>query len=241
MKQLVGLVVALLVGSSSLATQSVTQNLREQLKIQQALLDGETIQLEESQSRLQEAWVRVERESADLLRAQRQGESLESLQLRDEDLRQAESELLMHLFAIQRLRRSMLASRAVIAATEEEIRRLNERVGSDEDPLTGTWRLVMEPGGQEGFAFLRLEGTLVQGTYQLSGDWAGSLRGTYVSRKVRLERIDSQIGFAAILHGRLQQRGDTALLQGSWEATQLASGMPSGGTWVAERVDELPE
>jgi hypothetical protein len=221
--------------------QPLTDNLREQLKIQQALLDRDLQQYEEHRANLQEAWVRVERESADMLRAQRQGESLDSLQLRDEDLRQAESLLLMHVFSIQRVRRSMLASRAVIATTEEEIRRLEEQVGVREDPLSGTWRLVMEPGGQRGFMSLRLDGTLVQGTYQLEGDWTGSLRGTYVSRKVRLERIDSQIGFAAILHGRLQGRGDNVRLQGSWEATQLASGMPSAGTWMATRERETTE
>jgi hypothetical protein len=67
------------------------------------------------------------------------------------------------------------------------------------------------------------------------------VRGTLVAEKVRLERIDSQMGFAAILHGRLQVQGETARLQGSWEATQLATGLPASGTWVAERVSELEE
>jgi hypothetical protein len=114
-------------------------------------------------------------------------------------------------------------------------------VGVRDDPLTGTWRLVVEPGGQEGLAYLRLEGTLVQGTYRLSGDWTGSLRGTFVADKVRLERIDSQVGFVAILHGRLEGRGEGARLQGSWEATQHATGIPSAGTWVATRSPETVE
>jgi hypothetical protein len=220
------------------AGQSISQTLREQVKIQRSLLASEVVQLEDHRARIEEAWIRVERESADLLRAQEQGESLESLQLRDEDLRQAESELLMYLFSTQRLRREMLASRATIAATEEEIRRLEDAVGAGDDPLTGTWRVVMEPGGQEGLMFLRLEGTLVQGTYKLSGDWTGSVRGTFVSRKVRLERIDSQAGFSAILNGRLLVRGRISRLQGSWEAKELSSGMPSAGTWAAERIED---
>jgi hypothetical protein len=223
------------------AGQPVTDGLREQLKIQQALMERDQQQYQDHRTQLQEAWVRVERESADLFQAQQQGESLESLQLRDEDLRQAESELLMHLFSMQRVRRSMLASRAVIAEVEEEIRRLDAQVGAGDDPLSGTWRLAMEPGGQEGLMYLQLNGTLVQGTYQLEGDWSGSLRGTLVSRKLRLERIDSQIGFAAILHGRLQLRGKGPRIQGSWEATQLASGMPSSGTWIAEKLEEPPD
>jgi hypothetical protein len=224
-----------------IAGQPLTDGLREQLKIQQALLERDLQQYEDHKAQLQEAWVRVERGSADLLQAQQQGESEESLRLRDEDLRQAESELLMLLFSAQRVRRSLLANRALTAEIEEEIRRLDGQVGAGDDPITGTWRLAMEPGGQEGLMQLRLEGTLVQGTYQLEGDWSGSLRGTLVSRKLRLERIDSQIGFAAILHGRLQLRGRSPRIQGSWEATQLASGMPSAGTWIAEKLEEPPE
>jgi hypothetical protein len=175
------------------------------------------------------------------MQAQVQGESLESLQLRDEDLRMAESQLMMFLFSMQRARQSMLNRQAMIAATEEEIRILQQQVGSSVDPISGTWRLVMEPGGHEGLMQLSLQGTLIQGTYRLAGDWTGSFRGTLVSRKVRLERVDSQLGFAAILHGRLQIRGEDARLQGSWEATQVASGLPSAGTWVAERVNEEAE
>jgi hypothetical protein len=226
---LIGLVAVVAIG------QTVSETLRGQLKIQQALLQKEVAQLEEQRVRIEEAWVRVEREMGDLLRAQEQGEALENLELRDEDLRQAESELLMNLFANQRLRRELLANQATIAATEDEIRRLEESVGITADPITGTWRLVWEPGGHDGQMFLKLDGTLIQGTYQLSGGWSGSLRGTFISRKVRVERIDSQAGHAAVLNGRLHFRGRTVRLQGSWEAKELASGLPSAGTWYAER------
>ncbi len=205
------------------------------------MLDDGLSSLDQERAQLQEAWVRMERQSADFLQAKRQGESLESLQLRDQDLRQAESEFMMSLFAMQRLRRSMLTTQATIDVTQQAIRRLEEAVGSAEDPLSGTWRLAVEPGGQEGQMSLQLDGTLVQGTYHLSGNWIGSLRGTFVAGKVRLERIDSQIGFAAIFHGRLQGQGKNATLQGNWEATQLAAGMPSSGTWVAHKVTEAPE
>ena len=223
------------------ASEPVTQSLREHIKVEQALLGQEVAQYGDERAQLQEAWVRLERESADLMQAQSQGESMESLQLRDEDLRRAESELMMHLYTMQRVRRSILARMAAIEVTEGELSRLRQEVGVDEDPITGTWRLVMEPGGHEGLMSLQLNGTLVQGTYRLTGDWTGSVRGTLVAEKVRLERIDSQMGFAAVLHGRLQVRGETIRLQGSWEATQLASGLPASGTWVAERVSELEE
>ena len=238
MNRALGVLMIIGVVAAPAAGQSISQHLREQVKIQRSLVTSEVAQLEDHRARIQEAWIRVERESADLLRAQEQGESLESLRLRDEDLHQAESELLMYLFSTQRLRREMLASRAMIAATEEEIRRLEAAVGAGDDPLTGTWRVVMEPGGQQGLMFLRLDGTLVQGTYKLSGDWSGSMRGTFVSRKVRLERVDSQAGYSSILNGRLLVRGRSARLQGSWEAMEISSGMPSAGTWAAERIEE---
>ena len=229
------------VAISVFAAKPVTEALREQLRIHQEMLRQNLLELEDQRAVIQEAWVRVERGAADLAAAQQHGESLESLRLRDEDLRKAESELLMQLFVMQRVRRDILEGQALIDTTEDEIRRLAKEVGPRFDPLTGTWKVVMEPGGQEGLMYLRLDGTLVQGTYRLSGDWSGSLRGTYVSGKVRLERIDSQIGFAATLYGRLVVRGDSARIEGNWEATQLSAGMPSGGSWAADRLEELEE
>ncbi len=223
------------------ASQPLADGLREQIAIHEEMMRLDMLEFEDQRARLQEAWVRVERGSADLMAAQQQGESVESLSLRDEDLRQAEAQLMMELFASQRLRRALLESLSMIAATEAEIQRLEGEVGPEGDPITGTWRLVIEPGGQEGLMFLRLDGTLIQGTYRLSGDWSGSLRGTFVAGKVRLERVDSQIGFAAIMYGRLVERGLTPRMEGSWEATQLASGLPSGGNWAAEREDEPAE
>jgi hypothetical protein len=240
-RELSVLIVSGLLVTVCFGAQPVTETLRKQLRIQEGLLRDELAEMDEHRARLQEAWVRVEREAADLSRAQQQGESLDSLKLRDEDLRQAESELIMHLFALQRLRKSALASEAMIVATEEEIRRLEGQVGSEEDPLSGVWRMVLEPGGLDGFMNLRLDGTLLQGTYSWAGDWSGSFRGTFVSNKVRLEQIDSQIGFAAILHGKLTQRGGKARLEGTWEGTQLAAGLPSSGNWFAERESEQAE
>lgn len=230
----------LAVAVPAFAAQPVTQGLREQLRIQTDLLRLDLQELENERAKLQETWVRVERSAADLVAAQQQGESLDSLKLRDEDLRRAESELMMHLANIQRIRRDAFAKQALLDATSAEIDRLEQRVGPEEDPLSGTWRLVMEPGGQEGLMFLQLDGTLVQGTYRLDGDWSGSLRGTLVSGKVRLERIDAQVGYAATLYGKLTTRGGQSRLEGTWEATQLSSGLPSGGSWIAERVEEPP-
>jgi hypothetical protein len=162
---------------------------------------------------------------------------VESLRLRDDDLRKAETELLAAIFGAQQQRSAILENRTMIASIELEVRRLAAEIGGPDAPLTGAWRFAVEPG-QEGVAYFQQQGTLVTGTYSLSGGFSGSFRGTFVAGKVRLERIDSQYGFAAIYYGRLVGRGSNARLQGNWEATQLASGLPSMGSWTATRIVE---
>ena len=220
---------------ASLATAQVVDGLREQTKIREALLTTQVDDMADAQVELREAWERLEQQTVDFLRAQREGETVDNLRLRDAELRQAETELYSALLDAQQLRRSAIENRTVLAAIEVEIERLSVEVGDAEAPLTGTWSLLVEPG-QEGMAYLQQQGTLVTGTYSLSGGFTGSFRGTLVAGKVRLERIDSQIGFAAIFYGRLVGRGDGARLQGNWEATQLTSGLPSAGSWTAARV-----
>jgi len=212
--------------------------LRQELKIQEAMLEKQIEELRQHRGDIIEAWVRIDRESADYLRAQQQDEATESLRLRDVDLRRAEAELTMHVSEAQRVRRALITTRALIDETKAELERQGSEVGPKNDPITGTWNVYHEPGGQEGKFYLELDGTLVQGTYSLDGGWAGSLRGTLVASKVRLERIDRQIGFAAILYGQLMMSDGHPRIQGRWEATQLASGLPSAGTWVAVRTDE---
>ena len=95
---------------------------------------------------------------------------------------------------------------------------------------------MVDPGGLEGEMELNLEGTLINGTYHLQGGWFGSFRGTLVSRRVRLERVDSKLGFTSIFYGELTE-DDPPRLQGTWEGTHLSSGQPSGGTWVAEKIN----
>jgi hypothetical protein len=241
MRRVVAAVLVAATASMVQAAMPLAQAIREELKIQQKLLELHLAELKQEEELVQDAGVRVDRQATDLLRSQEQGESLDSLRLREADLRQAESELMMHIRQAQQLRREVIASRMQIDETLAEAKRLEEKVGKSDDPLSGPWHIVVEPGAQDGYMSLRLDGTLVDGTYQLSGGWSGSLRGTWVAGKVRLERIDSQIGFASVFYARLTGEGDSARLEGTWEATQLATGMPSMGTWVADRVAELPQ
>ena len=219
----------------ALAVGQVAESLREQAKVRESLLAKQLQDLGDMREELREIWTRLEQLTGGMLRAQQEGESVESLRLRDTDLRKAETELLAALFEAQQKRSSMLENRTMIASIELEVQRLAAEIGGPDAPLTGAWNIVVEPG-QEGIAYIQQQGTLVTGTYSLSGGFTGSFRGTFVAGKVRLERIDSQYGFAAIFYGRLVGRGKNARLQGNWEATQLSSGLPSMGTWTATRI-----
>jgi len=238
MRRVVLIVWAIAMMQPALAVGQVAESLREQARVRESLLVKQLQDLGEMREELREIWARLEQQTGGMLRAQQEGESVESLRLRDTDLRKAETELLAMLLETQQKRSSMLENRTMIASIELEVQRLSAEIGGPEAPLAGAWRIAVEPD-QEGVAYLQQQGTLVSGTYSLSGDFTGSFRGTFVAGKVRLERIDSQFGFAAIYYGRLVGRGRNARLQGNWEATQLASGLPSRGTWTARRlVDE---
>jgi len=221
----------------TLTAAQVVEGLREQARIRETLLAQQMVDLGEQREELRVIWTRLEQQTGAMLLAQQQGETVESLRLRDTDLRKTESELQAVLLEMQQQRSSLLENRTMIAAIQLQAQQLAAGAGGVEAPLTGSWRLVVEPG-QEGVAYLQQQGTLVTGTYSLSGGFSGSFRGTFVARKIRLERIDSQFGFAAIFYGRLVGRDEDARIQGNWEATQLASGLPSLGNWSATRIVE---
>ena len=219
------------------ALGQVAESLREQVKVRESLLVNQLQNLGNTREELRKIWSRLEQQTGGMLRAQQEGDSVESLQRLDADLRKAETELLATIFEAQQRRSSMLENRTMIASIERELQRLGAEIGDPDAPLTDAWRNIIEPG-QEGFAYQQQQGTLVTGTYSLSGGFTGSFRGTFVAGKVRLERIDSQFGFAAIYYGRLIGQGRNARLQGNWEATQLASGLASKGTWTARRAGD---
>ena len=167
-----------------------------------------------------------------MLDAQRKGASLDSLKSQEDNLVELEAQLLMRILEVQRARRDVLTNRAALEAAGGEGAQPSTTAGV----LTGQWDLIVQPG-LAGTAYLVHQGTLVSGTYELSGGWTGSLRGTVVANRVRLERIDSQLGFAAIFYGEVNLDADPDVIQGRWEATQLATGLPSAGGWRASRKD----
>ncbi|KDA53988.1 hypothetical protein EG19_01970 [Thermoanaerobaculum aquaticum] len=208
---------------------------RTQLELEKRLISAELSQLEKGQEDLRLACDRMLRLADDLLRTQRDGEDSATLTSRSGDLRRAEAEVAALIAGSQQLRATIVARRAVIEQLTAEVKRLEETLQTTGDDLSGRWQVAIEPGGLKGTFDLRLFGTLVSGVYELAGGWKGSLRGTLVGNTVRLERIDSQLGFVAVYTGRLEVRGGERRIEGTWQATNLAAGLPSAGTWLAQR------
>ena len=120
--------------------------------------------------------------------------------------------------------------RRSIAALESEL------VPKKLDAVTGRWAVTLDPGSQRGYFRMTLDGTIVSGEYALEGGSTGSLRGTLVSDRLRLERVDSAQGFSAIFYGRVAR--DMSSIAGTWETTTFGGGATTNGIWKAIREAE---
>ncbi len=213
----------------------VLEVFKAQAEVEKRLLAADLTALERVQEQLRAASDRLLRLGDDLLRAQKDGEDLGSFTARSADLRHAESEVEGLVGSAQQFRSTIGARRAYLEQVQAEIRRMEEATQGTPDEVSGRWSVAVEPGALKGTFDIRLDGSIVTGVYQLSGGWRGSLRGTFIDGNVRLERIDTQQGFNAVYTGRLVTRGTEKRLEGTWDATNLAVGMPASGTWVGRR------
>lgn len=230
-------IAALLLAGWALAQgrDPVLEVFKAQAEVEKRLLAADLATLDRIQEQLRAASDRLLRLGDDLLRAQKDGEDLGSFNARCADLRHAESEVESLVGVAQQLRSTIGARRAYLEQVQAEIRRMDETNQGTPDEVSGRWTVAIDPGGLKGTFDLRLDGSLVTGVYQLAGGWRGSLRGTFIDGNVRLERIDTQQGFNAVYTGRLVTRGNEKRLEGTWDATNLAVGMPASGTWVGRR------
>jgi hypothetical protein len=213
----------------------VVDMLRLQVDIEKRLLSADYASLERVVSQSRGATDRMVRLAEDLVRAEKEGETMESFAARSGDLRKAEGEVEELTTAARQIRATIAARRGLLQQVEAELKQLEEATPAGRDDISGKWNVAIEPGGLKGTFDLLLDGTLVSGVYQLSGGWKGSLRGTLVGGNIRLERIDAQLGFAAVYTARLAVRGGEKRLEGTWDATNLVAGMPVSGTWVGRR------
>lgn len=105
-----------------------------------------------------------------------------------------------------------------------------------QEPLSGTWDVVVGPTNDRGTFDLTQDGALLSGRYSLASGRTGSVTGTAIDGKVRLDRIDSRAGRDAIFFGIWQP--DRGTLSGTWEARALGTGQPAHGSWRARRQTE---
>lgn len=213
----------------------VLEVLRLQLEIEKRVIATDLTNLERVQEQLSDATDRMVRLGDDLLRAQKEDEDSGSLNARALDIRRAEAEVAELIATGQQLRTSLMSRRSHVDQLAAEVKRLEETASAFADELSGRWQVTVEPGGMRGTFDLKLDGTLVQGIYQLSGGWKGSLRGTFIGGNLRMERIDSQLGMVAVFHGRVASRDGERRVEGFWEGTNLAAGMAASGSWVGRR------
>ncbi len=106
--------------------------------------------------------------------------------------------------------------------------------GIRNESIAGRWQAQIQPGNQTGVFAFQVDGTVVSGTYEMTGGARGSLRGTFVDDRLRLERIDAKGGFDSVLLGTFDPAAQR--ITGSWTANELASGQPNRGEWTAVRA-----
>jgi hypothetical protein len=99
------------------------------------------------------------------------------------------------------------------------------------DALTGRWRAAILPQNATATFDLRLDGTVVSGTYKVDGGSAGSFRGTLAGGNLRMERIDAQGGTDSVWLGTVAN----GRITGTWMSNELVTGQPNRGDWTAVR------
>ena len=122
------------------------------------------------------------------------------------------------------------------ASGSRAVEHRDEVPGKPADAVTGRWTVSIDPGDQRGVFRLSLDGAIISGDYSLEGGYTGSLRGTLVNDKLRLERVDSKLGFSAVYVGRVAPDGGS--IAGTWESANFGDGGPVQGRWAAVREEE---
>jgi hypothetical protein len=160
--------------------------------------------------------------------------SVEEISRREDALAETEQEVRTLLERRRLLADRLVERRRSIAALEADL-----SARKPTDLVSGRWTVLLDPGEQRGVFRMTLDGTIVSGEYVLEGGYSGSLRGTLVDDRLRLERVDSKLGFSAVYYGRVTQEGSS--ISGTWETTNFGAGSPESGRWKAVREEEREE
>jgi len=230
------LLIAASAGPRPLPADAVSDVLKADLARERRRMATDSSQLADAARRLETAAAELasaSRAVADV--AGRADTSAEEVGRREDAVAAAEQEVRTLLDRRRLLVDRILERRRSIALLDAELRGKG-RGSAAVDLLTGRWNVTAEPGEQRGVFRLALDGSLVSGDYTLEGGFSGSLRGTLIGDRLRLERVDSQLGFVAIFHGRLARDGSS--LAGTWESTTFGVGAAGAGRWRAVPIRE---
>ena len=218
--------------ASTLPDASGQSQLQTELRLERRLLSLDLVTFNEIRERERRARERVNG-VLDVLDETMAGDSLslggletlhDELSTAREAARTAEGRLDAHLERLQeRLRRIGLLEAESAGGGVRQL-----------DPVSGRWRVTILPQSLTAIFDLRLNGTVVSGTYQVAGSTPGSFRGTYSGARLRLERIDSEGGFDSVWEGIVGEN----TISGAWQSNQLVTGQPTRGDWTAVRESE---
>jgi hypothetical protein len=235
----VGLVFVVAAAVGTLLADAVSDVLKADLARERRRLAADTSSLAEVTRRLETAvndLSTASRAVADF--AGRSDSSPEEILRREEAVALAEGEVRTLLDRRRLVVERILERRRNIALLDAELRG-KSRPAAAQDLLSGRWNVTMDPGEQRGVFRMALDGTIVSGDYTLEGGFFGSLRGTLVGDRLRIERVDSQLGFVGIFYGRLARDGSS--IAGTWESTTFGAGAAGAGRWRAAPIKEDAE
>jgi len=136
-------------------------------------------------------------------------------------------------------RRKMYDRMERVAAVAREFEEQTDLFGLAQEGLSGTWHLEVQPLEVYGLMNLRLQGAQVSGPYRLSNGNLGSVKGTLAGNRLDLQAIDSERGVIATIKAEVDATAGE--IRGTWTAMELASGLPSTGNWVADKVSSQEE
>ncbi len=221
-------------GGAALA-DTASEAARAQLARERRRLAADAKNLAEVSRRLDSALSQLASSSRAVAELAGRGDvSVEEISRREDALSETEQEVRALLERRRLLADRFVERRRSIAALETEL-----AARKPTDLVSGRWAVLVDPGEQRGVFRMTLDGTIVSGEYTLEGGYSGSLRGTLVDDRLRLERVDSRLGFSAIYYGRVAREGTT--ISGTWETTNFGGGTPESGRWKAVREEEREE
>ncbi|MFN7962064.1 MAG: hypothetical protein U0002_12405 [Thermoanaerobaculia bacterium] len=227
----------LVLGLAASAAQALSKNeesaLSAQLAVEEKLttesLKAYQLAREEERKALESFSTSATELDQALGRAETKLEDLEKLG-RDREIAQAAVAVVRERVA--RSLNALLGHRQQIAVLREVL--ANGRKLAVEDAISGRWRVEVAAPADQGTFELRLAGSAVTGTYKLGSGKSGSLRGTYVGGRLRLERVDKDHGLDGTFEGNVDPLLGTA--RGFFSPAELGAGGPAGAGWSAVRL-----